>query len=281
MSATHDDAPLLTVASIRELRDDLDADLRLQKELPRRIEQKRARLEAALMFAPESLRNEKASASDTRPKQTIKPQSKKTAPLPAKAKLKPAPATRIIKARNGKKTWTVTIMKALRQADTGLSHRDLRAAMEKLGMARRLESSDKGFYGGIAKLIHAGEVIKSGGLLYARGVAEALERQGALPDKTAESRQRGGTSALVLEVLRGFPTGLNGPQLQQLVAARPDAPKSLRDHRHYIYNVLATLVGAGQVMKVDGVYRLMVEKGETSGATNTAGFEAHASGVAR
>jgi len=42
------------------------------------------------------------------------------------------------------------------------------------------------------------------------------------------------------------------------IAARPDAPQSIRDHKHYIYNVLSTLIG----LKDGGVYRLAEMRGQ-------------------
>lgn len=274
-----DDTPLLTIADIHELKEDLEADQRLLKDLPRRIEQKKAKLEAALLFAPDSLRQQKGRSSvEAASKPQMKSQRPKVSPAsPAKSTPKaPASVKRIIRARNGKKTWTSAILKVLEAAKKGLSHRELRAGLENAGMSGRLAKSDKGFYSGIAKLVRTGQAVRSGGMLYAHDVATELQKSGKpLPDKTVETRQRGST-ALVADVLRKFPEGLNGQQLQELVSARPDAPQSIRDHRHYIYNILNGLVKSGRVTKADSKYRLAPEKSEANGVGSTVGFEAHA-----
>lgn len=279
-----DDTPMLTFADFRKMQAELEDELRLQKELPRRIEEKRRLIKAALLFAPKGFgqeRKEKARNSGRRPKRP--PEVSKTArksppPQIAKASSKSSTsAAKIIRSRSGQQTWTSEIKKALEKAGEGLSHKALRTAMEKSGMSARLRVSDKGFYGGISKLLHAGQIIKSGGLLYSRAVATELQKRGKpLPDKTAELRERG-ASALLAEVLEGFPGGLKAPQLQQLIGARQDAPASIREHRHYIYSILKTMIKSGRVTKTDdGIYRLRTEKGEANGVTSTVGFEAHA-----
>lgn len=277
MSAMNDDAPLLTVADIRALNAEIQADSRLLAELPKRIAAKKARLAAALLFAPEGLSlsadAEKKSRIDTR----INPE---TAVVTGGERMPKRRIVRIIKARNGRLTWTAAVMGALNHSDGGLSHRELKAKIAKTELASRFKTSDKGFYGAIGKLADSGKLVKFGGLLYARKVAEKLQKNGkSLPDKTAESRRRG-AGAFVVEVLREFPTGLSTAQIKQLVSAKPEAPKSIKEHGQYIYSILAPLIKSGEVQKLDGIYRL-AEKGEANGATNTAGLGAHASVTAR
>lgn len=277
MSASSDDAPLLTVAGIRALHAEYQAKMRLLKQLPDEIISLKDRLDAALLFAPKGLDLSAVDVEKPVVDTRITPGVGKIAvSVPTTKRRK----SRIIRSRNGKLTWTAAVMGALIHAGAGLSHRDLKAKIAKTELASRLKTSEKGFYGAIAKLADSGKLIKSGGLLYSRKVAEKLQKNGkSLPDKTAESRRRG-SAPVVLEVLRDFPSGLTPAQLKQLMAAKPDAPKSIREHGHYIYSILAPLVASGEVKKLDGVYRL-AEIGEVNGAGNTGDLGAHASVTAR
>jgi hypothetical protein len=276
MSASSDDAPLLTVAGIRALHAEFRAKTRLLAELPGEIAAIKERLDAALLFAPKGL-SLSVDAEESPVDTHVVPEA---GVITVSKQARKRRNVRIIRTRNGRLTWTGAVMGCLAHADGGLSHRELKAKIAKTELASRFKTSDKGFYGAIAKLADSGKLVKFGGLLYARKVAEKLQKNGkSLPDKTAESRRRG-AGTFVVEVLREFPTGLSTAQIKQLVSAKPEAPKSIREHGQYIYSILAPLIKSGEVQKQDGIYRL-AEIGEANGAGNTVGLEAHASATAR
>ena len=133
----------------------------------------------------------------------------------------------------------------------GISHRDLLAALKQTELGGRVAPGEKGFYNAIGKLAEKGLLVKAGGLLYHRAVADRLVESGqSLPDMTPEVNRRPGSSAaFVVEALIGHPKGLTAPDLKKIVSARADAPKSLREHGQYIYNVLSTLMGSGAVSR--------------------------------
>ena len=64
-------------------------------------------------------------------------------------------------------------------------------------------------------------------------------------------------------LLDAKPEGLTGPEVKQAVANMPGAPQSLMDHGQYIYNLLASVIGAGAVERSDNLYRL-TESGRSS-----------------
>ena len=273
MLDSSDDTPVLTVAGFRQLQEEQEADKRLLKELPRRMERRQQKLDAVLLLAPH-LAGISPQTGAPKERQRLANRRQPSLPLENEPQI---PARSKSKFR-GKTTWTSAIEKALKSTDRGLTHKELRAELSQSGMSRRLAISDKGFYGAIGKLADTKRLVKSGGLLYSTELAEKLEKTGSLPDMTTEARQRGGSStSLVLEVLGQFQTGLTGAQLKQLVAAKPNAPKSIQHHGQYIYNVLATLIGAGQVVKDGALYKLASKKGGANGAGNTVGSVAHAS----
>jgi hypothetical protein len=71
----------------------------------------------------------------------------------AKASAKDAPQLALKRGRQKNPgTWTSVIHTILTKAGRGLLHTELRGEVAKTELAERLEKSDKGFYGGIAKL---------------------------------------------------------------------------------------------------------------------------------
>ncbi len=65
-----------------------------------------------------------------------------------------------------------------------------------------------------------------------------------------------GSMGIVLGVLRDNPQGLAAPDVQKKAAEHPEAPPSIKEHGQYIYSVLDTLKGRGQVTKESGKWKL-------------------------
>lgn len=239
----------LSVEFILQLKAELDADIRLYDELPRRIEQRKKRYEAALLFAP-------AGFDPSMPLVEVEVPDVSDAPNVA-----PSEFTLISTEEQNSQnrpSWTVAIMSALDSCGRGLSHKDLLASVRAAIPEMPSSNGEKGFYNGVAKLAERGHLIKHGGLLYSAKVVEQMKRRGeSLPDAPDLKPRSGSSGEVILSVLRDYPNGLSGPDLKKIVGANPDAPRSLRDHGQYIYNILATLIGSGLVEKQEGVYRVI------------------------
>lgn len=149
----------------------------------------------------------------------------------------------------------------LEDAMGGLPHKQLlQMAREKYQFPP--SNGEKGFYNAVAKLVNAGAVVKHGNLLFAdKVIKEITAKGGALPVVPEMARRAGSSAELIHQVLVQHPDGLSGPDLRNIVAGLPEAPKSLREHAQYVYNILGAMMGTGEVSKVDGIYRLMAAKG--------------------
>jgi hypothetical protein len=224
---------LLTVESVRALKADYEADMRLLQELPARVEFKKRRLEAAMLFLPPGIDLDQQEPAADKP--------------PDVGQVEPY-----------KPSWTGEMARILSEQDGGLAHKDLLQAIRETEFGKHAHPGDKGFYNAVGRLAEKGLLVKAGGLLYHRDVANRILARGeSLPDLTIELNRRAGSAgSLVVEVLSAHPKGLTAPELKKLVAAREDAPKSLQEHGQYIYNVLSTLIGNGSVVRKNGIYRL-------------------------
>lgn len=231
---------LLTVADVRALKSDYEADVRLLAELPARVEFKKRRLDAALLFMPPGIDLD-LPEPEPEPQIVAAPEE---APPPAETP--------------GKPSWTSEMARILASQQGGMTHKDLQQAIRETDFGKQANPGDKGFYNAISRLSEKGVVVKAGGLLYHSDVTNRILARGeALPDLTIDLNRRAGSAgSLVVEVLGNYPKGLTAPELKKLVAAREDAPKSLQDHGQYIYNVLSTLMGNGTVLRKNGIYRL-------------------------
>lgn len=257
------DLPLLTVATVRALRSDYEADVKLLAELPARIEAKKRRLDAAMLFVPPGTSLDGPELAMPVP-QPVAKQVLELSLAPSDSEESTAgdedrdddddeigeSAKRI--------TWSSAMAEALAAADKGVTHKELLEKLVETPLGSRRSNGDKGFYKAIARLKKVGAITQAGGLIYHKDVAaRIIEKLGELPDAHAETNRReGGTASMVVRVLRQHPEGLVGPELKELVGAMPGAPKSLTGHSQYIYNVLAKLIGSGAVAKDGGLYRL-------------------------
>lgn len=236
------DEPLLTLAAIRLLKQEYDADVELYALLPGRIEARRRKLEAALMFLPAGvdLDGPVHELADVLPPPTP------TAP----PETDPPEAAKV--------TWAGEMERMLLALDAGITHKGLLQRLKETELGERSSPGEKGFYNAISRLSERGLLEKHGGLLYHKQVADRLRAKGVpFPDVTiAVARRAGGSASLVVETLEQHPKGLTAPELKKLLGARPDAPKSLREHGQYIYNILSTMIGNGTVIRRNGVYRL-------------------------
>lgn len=259
---------LLTVADIIRFKAEYEADVRLYEELPARIKQKKRRYEAALFFAPPGF-----DPNAPVPAPVVAPVP---APLPTPSPEPSAPAACFELVSQpmieedadesegeGRLTWIGELLRVLEAASRGLPHQEVLAMLKQTKLGERVSAGEKGFYNAVARLEKRGQLIKNGGLLYSPKLVEQMRQRGeVLPDVSLEMRRRaGGSGTVVLEVLSEHPEGLDVQALRNEVIKKPGVPASLEKHTHYIYNVVATLIGQGAVTKdAQGRYRI---KGES------------------
>jgi hypothetical protein len=247
---------VLPVEAILRLKAEYEADVRLLEELPARIKLKKRKYEAALMFAPPGF----DPNAPVIPAPRVRRRLELEEPAPTPAPTSPPKADFELVApesRGGKPTWIGELAALLDSLDRGITHKDALATL-KANPGLSSSAGEKGFYNAVARLEKNHRLIKHGGLLYSPRVVAALAERGEpLPDISPEMRRRaGGSAAVALEVLRAHPDGLDAMRLREELGKLPAVPESVTKHSHYIYNVLATLIGQGEVAKDEtGVYK--------------------------
>lgn len=232
---------LLTVGDVRALEAELEADLRRRAELDEQIMEKQKRLAAAKLFLPE-INSTTAEAAAPR----------------ARVAAQRRPAKRETRARRaGRMTWTQGVVNVLHGQSSGISHVDLLAELRKTELGEHVSKGAKGFYQAIKRLHDGGAIVKSGGLIYSARLASKLKESGQPVHERVVGR--GGSNTIVLGILNDHPQGLSAPELKEMAARHPDAPASIRVHKHYIYNVLSILKKDGVITNENGKYRLVTK----------------------
>jgi len=234
----------LSAEFILDLKHELEADMRLLEELPGRIELKKKRYDAALLFAPVGFN------PDAIP---VKRVSAKIEEIPATQEFLPA---NHVDVNVENPSWTRAIQTVLDNSDRGISHKELLSQVRSKYPMMPASNGEKGFYNGISKLSEREALVKHGGLLYSSNVVNLIKARGeSLPDEPDIQIRSGSSGELILSLLGKNLAGLSAKDLKNLASKNPDAPKSLTEHSQYIYNILATLIGSGLVVKQDGLYR--------------------------
>ncbi len=243
----------LPAGFILKLKTEVDVLKKQWAELPAIIKEKERKYEAALMFAPPGFDPEAAVEALSVDQDPIE---EKEAP-----EVEVAPEEFILKSpveeHSDKPTWVGALGNTLTLSGRGQSHQELLSFIRANYPALSVSNGEKGFYNAVARLADRKELVKHGGLLYSATVIKDMQARGEkLPEAPEHQIRRGSSGEIVLEVLKAHPNGIAGPDLRKLVAEVPSAPKSLREHGQYIYNILATLMGTGAVVKEGGVYKL-------------------------
>jgi len=266
---------LLTLEDVRAKRRDI---VLAEKELVRlsaKLETDRKEFQQMLVFVPAALRD-RILSDDAEPDMFVPPERPKPA---IKAKpIKPKRAVVADGPRSEGYKFSAFITDLVSKSRTGISHSELKAAVQGSDYASRLEDQAKAYHRAVSKLVARKEIVRHGGRFYARPVYQVLKKNGDLPPIVeGVALRENGAAKITLEVLQGHPDGLTGPDLKVLVGADPAAPKSVAEHGQYIYNVLATLIGSGRVVKNGNLYQALEKvRPRGNGASDT-----HASDLAR
>lgn len=231
----------------------------LLERLPNELSDLEKLIDAALLFAPPGFDPSKRAS----PTAVAPAESQATPPVVAPkrtdvgmVKVIPRAKTKTFPA--GKIGWGKAILSILQSAGRGFTHKEVIAlARQRYPLPVAREGEEKAYYNAVSKLTVAGEVVKHGNLLYAASAFRAAEKSGLLPEVSSLIRRPGSSPELVMQLLREHPEGLTGPQMREIFGGMPHAPKSLFGHGQYIYNILAPMIGIGEVVRSEGgIYRL-------------------------
>lgn len=262
---------LLTVEGIIRLKADYEADVRLYEELPARIKLKKRLFEASLLFAPPGFNPDAPMPIKSVAEKSVASEGLPSVPSAEpifELASEPMAGDGVVEEEEEeeeeekKVSWIKAVSRVIEASECGLPHQEVLSKVKEIKVGEPSSVGEKGFYNAISRLEKRGELIKSGGLLYSKNLVEKMRSQGqTLPDMTSEARRRsGGSSAVALEVLRSHPEGMEANQLRDEVAGKPGMPASITKHGHYIYNILAPLIGQGIVIKdSNGLYRAVME----------------------
>lgn len=267
---------LLTLEDVRAKRRDI---VLAEKELVRlsaKLETDRKEFQQMLVFVPMALRDQILSDDAdedlfSRPPERSKPATKTKSAKPKKSAIADGP-------RSEGHKFSAFIVDLVSKSRAGISHSELKSAVQDSEYASRLEDQAKAYHRAVSKLIARKEIVRHGARFYAHAVYQVLKKNGDLPPiEEGLSLRENGAAKITLEVLQGHPDGLTGRDLKVLVGADPAAPKSVSEHGQYIYNVLATLIGSGRVVKNGNLYQALEKvRPRGNGASDT-----HASAQAR
>jgi hypothetical protein len=255
----------LSAEYILGLKAEVDRLRKLWAELPAIIDKRQKLYEAALLFAPEGFDPdapvqsvEAYAQGGEEVEEDEEPEDGKSADhfsldVGETAEFALLP----VEHHSPKATWVSAVREVLTLVEKGVPHKELLALIRQTYPGLPVSNGEKGFYNAVFRLTERNELVKHGGLLYAASVVQAMEARGErLPEAAEHQVRRGSSGEIVLEVLKANPDGLTGPDLRKAVSEMPSAPKSLREHGQYIYNVLATLIGTGVVVKNGAIYKL-------------------------
>ena len=154
-------------------------------------------------------------------------------------------------------TWTSVIQSILAEAGRGLLHNELRSEVAKTDLAKRLATSDKGFYGGIAKLAVRAPplLVKYKGRLFDPATHKKFMGDvaiGRVPD-LEDIPHIGNASPFrdaILDLMKSsFAEGATSADIIEALKKNPALTGTVQRHPTHTYNVLARLIKNGELTK--------------------------------
>ncbi|MFH1159258.1 MAG: hypothetical protein V1721_10345 [Pseudomonadota bacterium] len=168
-----------------------------------------------------------------------------------------------ITKRAGKDTWTYTILKIITEANHGLTYREVKEKIRKTSLAKRLESSEQGFYNAILRLADRDEkIVRHNGRLFTPEAYERFQKDvaaGLIKDEKplhSGHPHRSPMGEAITEYLNKiYPRSVNSKELEKEMMKTPDFHQSLR-HKTHLYNVLSRLIHERKEVEKEGkLYR--------------------------
>lgn len=245
-----EDVTLLTVASVKAMKEDYEADERLLAELPARVAQKKMRFEAALLFVSEE---QKKAIFAEAPKEDVNdtPDARETLELT----IPETPARRFVTTRGGKPTWTGLIMQVLDGAGEGMPHDQIMSEIGRLNAAfgEELGHNTKPYYNAMSKLELKGEIEKRAGYFYRAGLIHELLRHGEElpeePEEPAVQLKEYSSAWFIDQVLRNAQGGMTAHEIKEALKDEEGVTPKLITNRSFIFNVLKALQAGGYIEK--------------------------------
>lgn len=241
-------APVITVEFVRNLRLSIAEDERLIATITESLPAKKKRLEAAMMFVTSTEQRRLIECDDL----PATPEEQVALPVTEEAEdddcfeLEPG----------GQRATYVRAIVGILDNARGLSHREIMdeiLASDDLGP--KLAASTKTYYNSITRLESRSEIVRHKGLFYSAKVFRALEASGyAFPD--GEIGPRKSEVATQIEQILAQHQPMTAQAVREELLKVAGMPRSLTEHKHYIYNALAPLIGQGVVKKFGELYAL-------------------------
>lgn len=172
----------------------------------------------------------------------------------------PAPRRRRPPGQNTEpKTWTA-VMESILQKVGRLSYDEMRTEIAKTSLAKKLATSDKGFYGAIAKLAEKKSLLKHNGWLFSPSSHAKLMADisaGLMTDEKAPSQNASHQSPFG-DAIKAFMAakheGATSSEIIQELRKTPEFLDTIERHKTHAYNVLSRLVDHGELVKGGGKY---------------------------
>jgi len=160
----------------------------------------------------------------------------------------------VARARRGG-TWKGIISDILAREVRGLTHAELKAEIAKTQLAERLEQSEKGFYGAVARLVADREAIRHKGRTYSPATFEKFQKDvaaGVAADKEAPpASQRSPVKDAILRFLSARPTGAKAGEILRHVQKLPEYGSNTA-----VYNLISRMRKRQEIIKRGKLYRL-------------------------
>lgn len=156
-------------------------------------------------------------------------------------------------------TWTATIYQIVAVAQRGITHSELRREVAKTHLSERLAHSDKGFYGGIAKLKERGRLVRHGRRLFTPANLHSARAAGWLEeDDDAENTAltRSPMGEAIVGILANHGDGMVSGELIARLRHDREFARQMTANKTHFYNVIGRLVSRGILEKDGKVYRL-------------------------
>lgn len=172
--------------------------------------------------------------------------------------------------------FSATIVRLVKQAPGGLTHRQIMDELLKTEHAERVSANEaKRYYTTMGRLFKSGSVGKHGDKVYPQAVLETLKHvPGALAP--VERFKKGSSSQQIIDIVNQNPSGLSAGDIKEKLIERSEDNRK-RFHGQYVYNALSRLVKLEVIAREDSrYYPIQMETPRGNGASG-----ATASGPAR
>ena len=191
----------------------------------------------------------------TKPLKVVKPRrvmvlrrKRKITPIHELPRAKPQGAK-----RRERSDWKSVIREIALTSNGPVSYAEAREEIKKTKLAERLESSDKGFYGAIAKLNKAKEIVAYKGHIFAPAVFAKFKADldaGWTKDlKIANAAHHSPMGEAIAKMMRSRPNGAESGHIIWELRKNSEFAEAIEKNKTHPYNVLARMLSKGELKK--------------------------------